>query len=89
MIPYHIILVAFPAFGSYWTCDVYIVRLINCLSLGHIRPFLGIAQMIVKERSDISLTILTVGDYKSQIERELSMYFSTAEMDSRIKANIR
>jgi hypothetical protein len=44
------------------------------LHIGHLRPLCAFVGKVAKERSDISMTFLTVGDYTSRIQSEISRY---------------
>ncbi|KAF8518320.1 UDP-Glycosyltransferase/glycogen phosphorylase [Gautieria morchelliformis] len=56
---------------------------------GHLRPFCALAAKVVKERPDVAVTLLIVGEYGQRMEREISRYFSAGEADLRARANIR
>ncbi|KAF8459776.1 UDP-Glycosyltransferase/glycogen phosphorylase [Gautieria morchelliformis] len=56
---------------------------------GHLRPLCALAAKVVKERSDVAVTLLIVGEYGQRMEREIRRYFSASEADFRAKANIR
>jgi len=56
---------------------------------GHLRPLCAFSSKVIQERSDVAITFLMVGDYREQIQREISRYFSSGEVDFGPKANIR
>ncbi|KAF8479891.1 UDP-Glycosyltransferase/glycogen phosphorylase [Gautieria morchelliformis] len=64
--------------------------LLTCMpGWGHLRPLCAFAAKIVKERSDVVITFLIVGEYGQRMDREISRHFSDSEEMARAKANIR
>ena len=48
---------------------------------GHTRPFCGLTAKVLQERPDVFITLLTVGDLRKKIEREVNRYFSDGKVD--------
>ncbi|KAF8577002.1 glycosyltransferase family 1 protein [Ramaria rubella] len=55
---------------------------------GHLRPLSALACKIVKERSDIAVTLFTAGAFGQRVEREVSRYF-LGDADENRQSNIR
>ena len=48
---------------------------------GHTRPFCGLSAKVLQERPNVFITLLTVGDLRNKIEREINGYFSDSKVD--------
>ena len=46
---------------------------------GHAKPICALSARIVQERRDVTITLLTVGDLRQKMEREISRSFSDSK----------